>query len=311
MSDGEHSQALTGPIQAHGRRFVPSNFPVPQPMVCKGDLATNWEFFRQQYEDYEVATELSKQATLVRLASLRSLMGKDCLQIFRNLSLFPAQQESVTSYLDALESYFKPQRNVVYERYVFNTCVQTQDESVDAYVNRLRKLASSCDFGVLTDEVIRDRLVIGVRDKDLKGRLLRQKGLSLTKAIEMSRQSSEITKQQLKSLETEERKSIVEEINHFKQRGKARKPKPARPATSKSKGNTRDSKDESERSAPRKNCKYCGNQLHRKRRECPAFGQVCHKCNKSNHFASVCNAKRPNQVNRVADEEDSDSDFSR
>ena len=216
----------------------------------------------------------------------------------------------MTSYLDALEAYFKPQRNVVYERYVFNTCVETQDESVDAYVNRLRKLASSCDFGVLTDELIRDRPVIGVRDKDLKGRLLRQKGLSLTKAIEMS-QSSEITKQQLKSLETEERKSIVEEINHFKQRGK---PKPAKPATSKSKGNTRDSKDESERSAPpkkkKKNCKYCGNQLHRKRRECPAFGHVCHKCNKSNHFASVCNAKRPNQVNRVAHEQDSDSDFS-
>ena len=93
-------------------------------------------------------------------------MGKDCLQIFRNLSFGPAQQESVTSYLDALEAYFKPQRNVVYERYVFNTCVQTQDESVDAYVKRLRKLASSCDFGVLTDELIRDRLVIGVRDKE-------------------------------------------------------------------------------------------------------------------------------------------------
>ena len=129
MSDAEHSQALTGPSQAYGRRFVPSNFQVPQPMVCKGDLATNWEFFRQQYEDYEVATELSKQATPVRLASLRSLMGKDCLQIFRNLSLSPAQQESVTSYLYALEAYFKPQRNVVYERYVFNTCVQTPAET--------------------------------------------------------------------------------------------------------------------------------------------------------------------------------------
>ena len=166
MSDEQHSQALTGPSQAYGRRFVPSNFPVPQPMVYKGDRETNWEFFRQQCEDYEVATELSKQVTPVRLASLRSLMGKDCLQIFRNLSLYPAQQESVTSYLDALEAYFKPQRNVVYERYVFNTCVQTQDESVDAYVKRLRKLASSCDFGVLTNELIRDRLVIGVRDKE-------------------------------------------------------------------------------------------------------------------------------------------------
>ena len=75
---------------------------------------------------------------------------------------------------------------------------------MDAYVNRLRKLASSCDFGTLTDELIRDRLVIGVRDRDLKGRILRQKGLSLQKALEISK-SNEVTKQQLTSLETKKR----------------------------------------------------------------------------------------------------------
>ena len=38
--------------------YVPSNFPIPAPMVCKGNLVANWEFFRQQWEDYEVATVL-------------------------------------------------------------------------------------------------------------------------------------------------------------------------------------------------------------------------------------------------------------
>ena len=209
---------VVSPNQAHGRIFVPSNVPVPAPMVCRGDVASNWEFFRQQWEDFEVATELVQQKTAVRLASLRSIMGKDCLQIYSNLSLTPEQQESVQGCLEALEAYFKPQRNVVYERYVFNSCVQSQDENVDAYVNRLRKLASSCDFGALTDELIRDRLVIGVRDRDLKGRLLRQKGLSLQKALEMSK-SNEVTKQQLKSLENEEKKNSVEEIHEFKSKG--------------------------------------------------------------------------------------------
>ena len=40
--------------------YVPSNFPIPAPMVCKGNLVANWEFFRQQWEDYEVATGLDK-----------------------------------------------------------------------------------------------------------------------------------------------------------------------------------------------------------------------------------------------------------
>ena len=66
-----------------------------------------------------------------------------------------------------------------------------------------------------TDQLIRDKLVIGVRDRDLKGRLLRQKGLSLQKALEMSK-SNEVTKQQLKSLENEEKNNVEEPIHEFK-----------------------------------------------------------------------------------------------
>ena len=116
----------------------------------------------------------------------------------------------------------------------------------------------------------------------------------------------------MKSLENEEGKSNVEEINQFKQKGRPRKSKPSKPGTSKpqQKRETRDSKDESIKEGAKQKCKYCGNQTHRTRRDCPAFDQVCPKCNKSNHVASVCRAKRPNQVNAVADEDDSDSDLS-
>ena len=53
--------------QAHGPRFVPTNFPVPQVMVCKGDKASNWEFLRQLLRQRQMS---------VRLASLCSIMGK-------------------------------------------------------------------------------------------------------------------------------------------------------------------------------------------------------------------------------------------
>lgn len=180
---------------------------------------------------------------------------------------------------------------------------------MDAYVNRLGKLASSCEFGTLTDELIRDRLVIGVRDKDLKGRLLGQKGLSLQKAMELSK-SNEVTKQQLKSLESEEKKSSVEEVHEVQSKGRPRHKKSKKLFTQNQKKKTRDSKDEPGRTPPKGKCKYCGNQMHRKRQDCPAYGQVCLKCNKSSHFASVCNAKRSDPVNVVFDEDDSESDLS-
>ena len=70
-------------------------------------------------------------------------MGKECLQIFLNLN-FSAKDVAITSVLHVLKDYFIPMRNNVYERYVFNYCVQMLEETVACYVNRVRKFASSC-----------------------------------------------------------------------------------------------------------------------------------------------------------------------
>ena len=91
-----------------------SNFPVPSPMKISGDRVTNWEFFRQQWQDYELGTGLEHCPEPVRLATLRSVMGKDCLETFLKLELTLEEKASVTSTLKALEAYFKPKTNVVY-----------------------------------------------------------------------------------------------------------------------------------------------------------------------------------------------------
>ena len=49
-------------------------------------------------------------------------------------------------------------------------------------------------------------------------------------------------------------------------------------------------------------CKYCGN-MHQRGR-CPAYGRMCNKCRKWNHFASVCQSKSVNNI----EQEQSSSD---
>ena len=39
-------------------------------MVCKENLVANWEFFREQWEDNEVATGMDKQTSKIRFVSL-------------------------------------------------------------------------------------------------------------------------------------------------------------------------------------------------------------------------------------------------
>ena len=90
-----------------------SNFPVPSPVKVSGDRVTNWEFFRQQWEDYEFGTGLEHRPEPVCLATLHSEMGKDCLEIFLHLELTPDETASLASSLKVLEAYFKPKTNVV------------------------------------------------------------------------------------------------------------------------------------------------------------------------------------------------------
>ena len=42
-------------------------------MVCRGDIPSNWEFFKEQWQDYEVATGLDQKNQQVRLATFRSV----------------------------------------------------------------------------------------------------------------------------------------------------------------------------------------------------------------------------------------------
>ena len=179
-----------------------SNFPVPAPMDLRGDLVQNWSFLKAQYENYEVATSLNKKQDDIRVATLLSLMGKECFRVYTHLDIAEEDRKKVDKILQALERHFEPTRNVIYERYKFNTCEQDQGETVAQYITKLRQLASTCEFGVLEKDLIRDRLALGTKDSSARARMLREPKLDLQKAIEMCR-SSDISKSQLKDMSNE------------------------------------------------------------------------------------------------------------
>ena len=129
-----------------------NNLPVPEPMnVASGNAAENWSFFREQWADYEIATGLSEKDEKIRVATLGGVMGKDCYNIYKRLPLDNENKEKIKSILDALEEYFKPNLNVTYERFIFNTCDQQNHQSTDEYVNKLRGLSETCEIGTLRD----------------------------------------------------------------------------------------------------------------------------------------------------------------
>ncbi|XP_015755742.1 PREDICTED: uncharacterized protein LOC107335261 [Acropora digitifera] len=276
MSTGSHSE--TTPHTTTALRFT-SNFPIPVPMKVSGDRINNWEFFRQQWEDYELATGLDKRPEAIRLATLRSVMGKDCLQIFLNLKLTEEEASSVNSSLAALAAYFKPKTSVVYERYLFDSSTQGPDEGIGEFVNRLRKQASSCKFGTLTDEMIRDRIVIGLQDRNTKLRLLKEEDLDLNKTVNICR-ASEIASRQLKSMKLGQTSEQVNTVGTQAKRFNNKQPRKSNP--------TRNTRVKRKPKQTVTKCTRCGGPEKHKLEECRAYGQTCLVCKKPNHFATVC-----------------------
>ena len=164
------------------------------------------------------------------METLKIVIARETFQIAKNLPV--TDRTDPDSFLQALTQHFEPQRNIIFERYLFNSA-NHGNENTDQYLNRLRKLASTCAYGALCDELIRDRLVIGIKSHEVRRRLLREKALTLNTALDIIR-AAETASDQLKKIDGE----IETSVHAVKYKGK----KP----------------DFTRRVETVKQCKYCG-----------------------------------------------------
>ena len=89
--------------------------------------------------------------------------------------------------------------NATYSREVtLNIRIRSQQEgeSVETFITHLHCLAEQCEFGVFKDEHIRDRIVVGLKDKKLSEKLPLDPKVTLEKAVTKARQSEAVKKQQ-------------------------------------------------------------------------------------------------------------------
>ncbi|XP_025834030.1 uncharacterized protein LOC112905573 [Agrilus planipennis] len=81
-------------------------------------------------------------------------------QVIPSASLETATFATVSK---AFDEYFHPKKNIVFERAKFNARVQAFGEPVDEFITALHTLRDKCEYGTLRDELIRDRIVIGLQ----------------------------------------------------------------------------------------------------------------------------------------------------
>ena len=178
------------------------------------------------------------------------------------------------------------------------TMRQDHDEPVRAFSARVRGQADTCKYTVrcsdcakdvdYTENMIRDVVSHGLADKDIQLDLLGDKNQSpsLEEVLQFVEQK-ESGKQSASRLANPHYTAAASSSYKKQQRGPSRN-RVRTPQAS-----------VGQPSDPGDTCTYCGKHghgtkapTHIRRKDCPAYGQTCGKCNIKNHLSAVCRGGR-------------------
>ena len=293
--------ATNGQAQVNGAPpgiMLPQAVP-PTPLSLQDNKIENWTLWKQVWQNFLIVARLDAQPAEYKVALFLSYVGVDALRMYNSMKFDEGENGTVEGIIKKFDEVLIGEINETYERYVFNSRSQKEGENIDAYVTTLRNLTKNCNFcECLSDTLLRDRIVIGIRDNSVRKKLLETKNLTAQKCVDICR-AAEVTEARMRTMT-----SATEQVHRV---GKAASGSSGRHRKPPAKTRGQPKKSSQTSSADKITCRFCCYEHVRDRDKCPAFGKTCRKCNKPNHFeaSSECKAKKKSvrHIAEVSDEE--------
>ncbi|XP_050517026.1 uncharacterized protein LOC126891790 [Diabrotica virgifera virgifera] len=238
-----------------------SEFHVSTPEAFNFSNPASWSQWRKRFERYAKVSGLSTKSDSEKIDALLYIMGEKSEEILLQMQKLPTVYDDM---IQALESHFIPRRNIIFERFQFNSRVQLPGENIGSFIAAVHTLAANCNFGVLKEEFIRDRIVVNMLDKKISEKMQFEAKLILSDAIlyarqaELQSQQNSVLQQQQSSLNV-----IAKQENTPKSFNTSKRPQ-----------------------HPEVKCKYCGLAQY-KQEICPARRSTCRGCGRFGHWDRV------------------------
>ncbi|XP_052778484.1 uncharacterized protein LOC128215919 [Mya arenaria] len=271
-----------------------ANFNFQHPDKFDFQKQEQWEKWLKRFERFRLASGLGEKDEEVQVNTLIYSMGPEAEEIMSSFNLSNENSKKYDTVVEKLNQHFIPKKNVIFERAKFNQRSQMAGESVDSFITELYHLAENCELRDLHDSLIRDRIVVGIRDHKLSERLQLDPTLSLEKAVTEAKQRESVRAQQ--AVVRGEPSSTVEVVTRRQHKTQGHRnwkpektPVPSTPAS--------------------RDCQRCGNTPGHPRNKCPAKDAKCRKCQKVGHFQKKCRST-VGAVNEASNTEHSDEDES-
>ncbi len=242
-----------------------------------------WPLYVERLKQFFEANDV-KDAGKQR-AILLSVCGADTYKLISSL-VPPAKPGDKTfdELISIAKDHFNPLPSVIVQRYKFNTRIQQPGETTAEFVAELRRLAQHCEYGATLEDMLRDRLVCGIKDERVQRRLLSEPSLKFKKAWEISQamelamKNAKDLQRNLESLPVPVAPGLMQQANKVASSTSTRWPSQTRPYphAQPHKQGTHFTK-----------CYRCGCTSH-SANDCRARSYTCHNCGKQGHLAKVC-----------------------
>lgn len=288
--------ARTSHPQATAQAHTPSAKmeKVRRPIISTSGTSEDWAYFLSRWQEYKLATHLTGPDILFQLLECADeSLRKDLNRTYGTLT--GETEQDALKHIKALA--VKPE-NVMVARVQLQNITQDRDETVRAFCARLRGQAGVCRFLKsktcpcnrevevdYSDEIIRDALIRGLADEDIRLDILGQcrqdltldETLQIVEAKESGKRSAGMltnTAVSMNAASSYKKKSNIQQKHSAKSH-------------------------ESE-NVPSTPCGYCGQKGHGngrsrddRRKSCPAYKHQCTECGVRHHFEQVCRARQP------------------
>lgn len=227
----------------------------------------------------------------VRVSYLLHFIGSETYNLVCDVVLPQTPEEmSYNDIAKVLKNHYNPEPLEIAEIYKFQSRQQQQGEPVRDYVTALRKMSTHCNFGDYLQKALRNQLVCGLRNRDVKRKLLGTKELDFEKALEIAysfeateEKSAEMTSQNINEIERTPR-----EINQVR--------------TSSSNKNFRNLSNPTTEGTSGVKCFRCAGQ--HLANVCKHINSICSYCNIKGHLSIACRKRKrsaiPNSVHATS-----------
>ena len=166
-----------------------------------------------------------------------------------------------------------PRKNTTFCRYKFFTYRQSDGQTFDKYLTEMKKLCNDCDLGTLKNSLLTDMLIIGLFNKRIQEKLMKDDTITLDKVIKNC-QTEELTRQHAKLIHKASN-NVSADVDYVTRQKFSTNSKFTHKVANQDKIT---------------NCKYCS--YSHDRGACPAYSKTCNTCQKRGHFSTCCHSRK-------------------